>query len=252
MMASQQLGRLTGFSVIASSGTLLAAIGFGQAELTGGALFYLASATLAAGALFLVVELVERARQVEVDPPLADDADGDVLPFFVDPGEPPPGTNLDDDETVLIGRAIPSALAFLGLAFLLCGLVVAGLPPLSGFVGKVAMLSALLDARASPVPSPAAWTLFALLIASGLLATIALTRVGIRHFWAPQERAAPRLRIIECLPIGLLLIACMLLVVRGEAALRYMRATADALQRPALYIDAVLSARPVPGAGARP
>jgi multicomponent K+:H+ antiporter subunit D len=254
MMASQQLGRLTGFSVIASSGTLLAAIGFGQAELTGGALFYLASATLAAGALFLVVELVERARQVEVDPPLADDADGDALPFFVDPGEPPPGTNLDDDEAVLIGRAIPSALAFLGLAFLLCGLVVAGLPPLSGFVGKVAMLSALLDARASASPtlSPAAWTLFALLIASGLLAAIALARLGIRHFWAPQERAAPRLRVIECLPIGLLLIACMLLVVRGEAALRYMRATADALQRPALYIDAVLSARPVPSPGARP
>ena len=37
MMASQQLGRLTGFSIIASSGTVLAAIGFGQAALTGGA-----------------------------------------------------------------------------------------------------------------------------------------------------------------------------------------------------------------------
>ena len=255
MMASQHLGRLTGFSVIASSGTLLAAIGFGEAALTGGALFYLASASLAAGALFLVVELVERARQVEVDPPLADDdADGDALPFFVDPAEPPPGTNLDDDEAVLIGRAIPSALAFLGVTFLLCTLVIAGLPPLSGFVAKVAMLSALLDAHAPAAPalSPAAWTLFALLIVSGLLAAIALTRLGIRHFWAPQDRPAPRLRVIECVPIGLLLVACMLLVVRGEAVLRYMRATADALQRPALYIDAVLAARPVPGAGARP
>ena len=48
--------------------------------------------------------------------------------------------------------------------------------------------------------------------------------------------------------LGLLLVACMLLVVRGEAALRYTRATADALQRPALYIDAVLGARPVPSA----
>ena len=256
MMASQQLGRLTGFSIIASSGTVLAAIGFGQAALTGGALFYLASASLAAGALFLVVELVERARQVEVDPPLADDADGDALPFFIDPAEPPPGTNLDDDETALIGRAIPSALAFLGLAFLLCTLVVAGLPPLSGFVGKVAMLSALLDggAAAAPTLRPAAWTLFALLIGSGFLAAIALTRIGIRHFWAPQDRPAPRLRVIECLPIGLLLVACMLLVVRGDAVLRYMRATADGLQRPALYIDAVLSARPLPAAhaGARP
>jgi multicomponent K+:H+ antiporter subunit D len=250
MMASQQLGRLTAYAVIASSGTLLAAIGFGRTALTGGALYYLASATLGAGALFLLVELVERARQVEIDPPRADDADGDPLPFFLDAGEPAAGTNLDDDEAALIGRAIPAALAFMGLAFVVCALVIAGLPPLSGFVGKVAMLSALLDAPLPP--SRAAWALFALLIGSGLLAAIALVRVGIRNFWAPQDRPAPRLRLIEGLPIGLLLAACVLLAVRGEPVLHYMRATADALHRPALYIDAVLGARTVPRAGARP
>ena len=61
MLASQQLGRLAGFSIIVSSGTLLAAIGFGQPALTGGALFYLVSSTLAACALFLLVELIERS-----------------------------------------------------------------------------------------------------------------------------------------------------------------------------------------------
>jgi multicomponent K+:H+ antiporter subunit D len=47
IMATQRLGRLAGYSVIVSSGTLLAAASFGVPALTGGALYYLASSTLA-------------------------------------------------------------------------------------------------------------------------------------------------------------------------------------------------------------
>jgi len=241
MMASQRLDRLAGFSVIASSGTLLATIGFDSPALGAGALFYLASSTLAGCALFLLVELIERARQVELAP-LADD--DDHLPDFID-AEPRDDANLDDEEQVLIGRAIPAALAFLGLAFILCTLVVAGLPPLSGFIAKLAMLSALLAVPAGPAGAAAGQGLFILLIVSGLLATTALLRVGVRHFWAPQNRPPPRLRVTECVPIALLLSGCLLLVVRGETALTYTRATADALHQPQLYIDAVFRARPV-------
>lgn len=241
MMASQRLDRLAGFSVIASSGTLLAAISFDAPALSAGALFYLASSTLAGCALFLLVELMERARQVELAPLPDDD---EYLPDFLD-AEPPRDTNLDDQEEALIGRAFPAALAFLGLAFLLCALVVAGLPPLSGFVGKVAMLAALLDAPVGAAGVVACVTLFVLLVASGLLAATALVRVGIRHFWAPQNRSSPRLRVVECVPIALLLAACLLLVVRGEPALAYVRAAADALHQPQPYIDAVLGAQPV-------
>jgi len=241
MMASQRLDRLAGFSVIASSGTLLAAIGFDVPALNAGALFYLASSTLAGCALFLLVELMERARQVELAP-LADD--DDRLPDFVDL-QPPRDTNLDDEAHALTGRAIPAGLAFLGIAFLLCALVVAGLPPLSGFIGKLAMLSALLDTPAAVADAVAGPMLFVLLIVSGLLAATALVRVGMRHFWAPQNQAAPRLHAIECLPIALLLAGCLLLVLGAESALGYARATADALHQPQRYIDAVLGTRPV-------
>lgn len=238
MFASQRLARLAGYSVIASSGTLIAAVGFDAPALSSGALFYLASSTLAACALFLLVELLERARQVELVPQQIDDG-GDALPAFFDV-EPPPGANLDEDEEALIGRAIPAALAFLGVAFALCALVIAGLPPLSGFVGKLAMLTALID-----VGGVRGWTLFALLIVSGLLAALALVRVGIRHFWTTQDRPAPRLRVIETLPIGLLLAGTLLLVLNGDRALAAARATADALHEPAGYIEAVSGARPV-------
>lgn len=237
MLVSQQLARLAGFSVIASSGTLIAAVGFDDPALSGGAFFYLASSTLAGCALFLLVELLERSRQVEVGPREVD-AGGEALPKFKD--AKPQDANLDDDEQALIGRAIPAALAFLGVAFTACAMVVAGLPPLSGFVGKLAMLGALLELH-----NASAWMLFALLIVSGLLATIALMRIGIRHFWAGTERTVPRLRVAETLPIAGLLLATLAMVGQGESVLVYMRATAQALHAPEHYIKAVMDARPV-------
>jgi multicomponent K+:H+ antiporter subunit D len=239
MLASQQLARLASYSVIASSGTLVATIGFGAPTLGGAALFYLASSTLAGCALFLLVELLERTREIELGPHQIDDGNT-ALPTFFD-AEPPAGANLDDDEEVLIGRAIPAALAFLGLTFTGCVLVTAGLPPLSGFVAKLAMLSALLDLR-----TPAAWTLFVLLILSGLSATVSLMRVGMRHFWTTQDRPPPRLRVVETLPIASLLAVALAMVLQAEPVLGYTRAAAKALHEPDLYIKAVMGAQPVP------
>ncbi len=238
MLASQQLARLAAYSVIASSGTLIAAIGFDAPALSTGALFYLVSSTLAGGAMFMLVELLERSRQVELGPQQIDDGQ-DRLPAFFD-AAPPPGVNLDDNEDALIGRAIPGALAFLGVTFGICAGVVAGLPPFSGFVAKLAMLQALLQQGSTP-----AWALFVLIIVSGLFAATALMRVGIRHFWGAADRASPRLRVIETLPIGALLAASVMLVVWGEPALRYARDTAEALHNPERYIGAVMSARPL-------
>ena len=245
MLRSQQIGRLAGFSIITSSGTVLAAAGLDLPPLTAGALFYLASSTLAAAALFLLAELVERRRQTEVDPPVPDL--GQRLPAF---GEAPPSdVNLDDRQVPMVGRVIPGALAFLGASFLLCTLVVAGLPPLSGFVGKLAMLRAIVDApRAAGVALPAG-ILFVLLILSSLTASIALLRAFIAHFWAVQDRPAQPLRGVEVLPVTLLLAACLLLAGGGEHALRFARAAAASLHAPQTYIDAVLQMRPVPGPG---
>ncbi len=238
MLASQSLARLAGYSVIASSGTLISAFGFDAPALSGGALLYLASSTLTGCALYLLVELLERARRVEIG--LAEIDDGNAaLPAFLD-AQPAPGANLDDDEVALFGRAIPAALAFLGVAFAICAMIVAGLPPLTGFVAKLSMLQSLVE-----MDSSAAWTLFAMLIGTGLLAATGLLRLGIRHFWTAEERPAPRLRVAETLPIAGLLAASVLLVVHAEAALRYTRATADALHEPARYIDAVMGARTV-------
>src|SRR5690606_19669244 len=62
VMASQALGRLAGYSVLVSSGTLLAAIGLAQSGVTAGALYYLVNSTLALSAFFMLIELIERGQ----------------------------------------------------------------------------------------------------------------------------------------------------------------------------------------------
>ncbi|AKJ30070.1 monovalent cation/H+ antiporter subunit D [Caldimonas brevitalea] len=247
MLASHSFARVVSFSIIASSGTLVAATGFDDPALTAGALFYLASATLAGAAMFLLVELLDRARRLEADPPSMPVVDG-RLPGFAEPdAEPVPAdANLDDLAVPLIGRAIPAAVTFLGLAFLVGTLVLAGLPPLSGFVAKLAMLSAVLAMPAQIGTASAGVVLFALQILSGLFAVIALSRVGLRVFWSPEQRGAPELRVAESLPVAALLGLCVVLVIGGESGLRYMRATAASLHDPQGYIGAVMAARPVP------
>jgi len=240
LMASLRLGRIAGFSVVVSSGTLLSAIGIGVASVTSAALFYLVSATLAASALFLLVELVER-KATDGRFPLPD--------VDVPPGE---DTNLDDDERPLVGRLIPVPVALLGLAFIACALLVAGLPPLSSFLAKVALLTELsrlegLGSPNTPAPTPAVWWLSGALLVSGLVAIVSMSRAGIRHFWSTAETLPPRLKFVEGAPVLALLLACTWLTVRAEPVMRYTRATAESLHSPIGYIDAVLSAKPVPG-----
>ncbi|MFK8331954.1 monovalent cation/H+ antiporter subunit D [Pseudomonas sp. BJa5] len=248
ILAAQRLERMASLSILASAGTLMAAVGFGQVALTAGALFYLVSSTLALCALFLLAELIERSRSAN-EAPLDDD---DCQPSPLESLHPPKGINLDDEQKAVIGQVIPWTMAFLGLSFIACALLIIGMPPLSGFIGKVSLIAALFNPQGlgMAVEQPlsiAGWALVALLVLSGLASLIALTRVGVQRFWTPQERPSPLLRRYECIPIVALLGLCIVLSVRAEPLLRYTQDTAASLQDPEQYISAVLATRPIPG-----
>ena len=229
MLASREMARLAAFSVIVSSGTVLAATGMGQIDVTGGALFYLVSSTLGTSAFFLLVELVERGR----DP--AADVLAVTREFY--------GEDDDIDEEDEVGVAIPAPMSVLGLAFIGCALVIAGLPPLSGFIAKFALLTAAIHpsglGQGGAIPA-GSWALLVVLILSGLAAVIAMTRAGIRAFWASPDKTVPRVRMIEMAPIVVLLILCAAQTVQAGPVMRFMQATAHALHAPGEYIRDVL------------
>ena len=246
ILAAQRLERLAALSILVSAGTLLAAVGFGQAALTGAALFYLVSSTLALCALFLLAELIERSRSAN-ELPLYDE--DDAIPLTVDALHPPRGINLDDQQKAVVGQVIPWTMAFLGLSFIACALLIIGMPPLSGFIGKLNLISALFNPHGLGQPAetalPAsAWAFVALLVLSGLGSLVAFSRVGILRFWKPEERPSPRLRRFEYVPIVILLGLCIGLSLRAEPLLRYTQDTAAWLQAPDAYVEAVMSTRP--------
>ncbi|RUM99288.1 monovalent cation/H+ antiporter subunit D [Pseudaminobacter arsenicus] len=236
VLASQAMGRLAGFSILVSSGTLLAAIGLAEIEVTSGALFYMVSSTLTISAFFLLIELVERAQ----------DPAADILAVTREAY----GDDLDDEEEEEeVGVAIPATLAILGICFAGCGLLLAGMPPLSGFIAKFALLTAMMNPEgfgAGGVIPAMIWALVALLILSGLSAMIAMTRAGIRTFWAPIEGTVPRVLLIEIVPVAFLLLLCLAITVQGGPVMRYMEATARSLHAPENYIRDVLSAPRMP------
>jgi multicomponent K+:H+ antiporter subunit D len=235
VLATQNMARLAGASVLVSSGTLLAAIGAGKAAVTAGALFYLASSVLAIAAFFLLIELVERGREVGAD----------VLAVTREAFGEGEEEELDEDEA--IGIPIPATMAILGMSFIGCALLLAGLPPLSGFLAKFAMLAPLLGSGDGGVPATT-WALLAALLLSGLATVIAMTRTGIDAFWVSPVGSVPRVGVVEVGPVLMLLGLCLALSVWAGPAMHYMQATAQSLHVPADYVRGVLA--PPAAAGA--
>jgi multicomponent K+:H+ antiporter subunit D len=231
MLASQDGGRMAGYGAIVSSGTLLAVIGHSGSAVLASGLYYLLGSTLAMAAFMLLIELTERIR-----PPGAALIAITMEAFAIEdkPEEP-------------VGVGIPGTLAFLGLSFAACALVISGMPPLAGFVAKFSLFHAMLASAAEApggVPTRT-WVLIALMVVGGLAAIIALMRLGVRTFWAAGAVTPPRLQASEALPVTALVLLCVLLTVQAGTVFDYLGRTVDGLARNADYSARVLGEPPV-------
>lgn len=223
MLAVRDLGRMVGYSLLVSVGTLLGVVAFADAQALAGALLYLVISTLGAAAFFLLNGLIgpdefEDAPTLEAYDPEDDGLSGD-----------------EDERPILISAPI----GVLSGGFLVCTLIVAGIPPLPGFLAKVAMLAPLLQGPAGPLPG-AAPVMAAIIIGSSLFALIALARAGIQIWWAEPDRIPPAIRLGEAAPLGLLLVALLALTFVVEAPMGFMQRTAAQLLAPDRYMGAVL------------
>ena len=204
VLAAGNLRRLAAFGVIGSTGTLMVAVGLFTPEGIAAALYYIPHSVLAGALVFLVADLVLRARG----------ADGDDLR----PGRPFAG----------IGEV--------SVLFMLAAIALAGLPPLSGFVGKVLIL----DASAGAAPAP--WLWGAVLIAT-FFAILGLVRAGSTLFWKaggdPAEAPARRHRFATA-PAWVLVALVAALTVFAGPVTDYAGDTSAQLFARTPYIEAVL------------
>jgi multicomponent K+:H+ antiporter subunit D len=229
--------------VLVSMGTLLAAFGLRVESLTGPILFYMVVSVLTTSAFFMLTGMTGRTRIA--DPPvMADDEPMATAPGYVSYGVREPSVAHEDEDA---GIAIPAAMAFLGLMFVGCALLVVGLPPLPGFVAKFALLSGALGEVQQAGDAPA-WIFIATLLLSGLASLIALSRVGMRLFWSAAARVTPRLRVLEAAPVAMLLLLCLGLSVAAGPVADYLDATARSLHQPDTYVRTVLGIADAKGA----
>jgi multicomponent K+:H+ antiporter subunit D len=132
-------------------------------------------------------------------------------------------------------------------------IAMAGMPPLSGFVGKLLVLDALRD--------HALWVwVWAFVLVTSLLAVVGFARAGSDLFWKSHdasttaEDVAPEARVLRAEAalspaaaigsiIALLALIAVLTVFAGPM-MRVAEATAAQLHGRDAYIEAVLGARP--------
>jgi multicomponent K+:H+ antiporter subunit D len=182
----------------------------------------------------MLIELVERGQ----------DAGANVLAVTMEAF----GDGEDNAPEEGDGVTMPGTMAILGICFAACAILLSGLPPLSGFIAKFAMLSAMMGTGAIGVPLPTSiWALVILVILSGVAALISMTRAGIRTFWTSLEGTVPRVLVIEIVPIMFLLGLTLALTVQAGPAMQYMDTTIRTLGNPEIYINAVRNAVVLPG-----
>ncbi|WP_454913786.1 monovalent cation/H+ antiporter subunit D [Stutzerimonas chloritidismutans] len=198
-LAARSLQVLLAYLVVVSVGTLLAGIALGSEAGLAAALYYLVHSTLVAGGLFLLADLIARQR-------------GDL------------GTDL------ISAPALRQPL-LLGTLFFMGAISVAGLPPFSGFLGKVMLLRAI-ELGADAI------ALWAVVLVGGLGMLISLSRAGSLVFWRPSAEAvgqpADAIRVLAT--VGLLLGSVMLVVAAGPLQ-AFAQATAAQLLDVAPYLQ---------------
>ncbi len=216
ILGAQHIARMVAFCAIASMGTLLVAISLFTETATAAALYYIYHSTLATALLFLVADLVVERRGGAIAP---------TAPM-------PQG-------------GLISALFFVG------AIALAGMPPLSGFVGKLLVLDAARDA-------PDATAIWAVILIGSFVTIVGLARAGSLIFWkshdaqhnteqdpenedkaeptpAPEPQPGLAFTAVFAAALGL-----VVLTLFAGPALQYASRTAEQLFTPEDYIAAVL------------
>jgi multicomponent K+:H+ antiporter subunit D len=207
LLSAKSLQSLVAWLILGSAGLLLIVPSLNNELVTAAGLYYLVQSAVVGAAFFMMADLISNAR-------------GHIGDAFII-------TEWVSDNKLKLGYFILAATA-------------AGLPPFSGFVGKLMLLFAVKES----VMMPAIWTI--ILIVS-LITTIALAKAGSRLFWeTPNDLAsAPRPVSFQhsifqySATFGLIAVS-LLLVIFAQPLSDFTLRAAEQLHAPEQYIEAVI------------
>ena len=214
-IGSERLRRFIGFMILSSIGTIIVALSLMTTDAWTAALYYLVHSTIIAAAFYLLSGWITSQR-------------GQFKDHFKN-------------------APVMKQNTLVSICFFIIALMMAGLPPFSGFFGKVFVLQA---SQASPYQL----TIIITVLIVSLLSIIAFTRVGFVLFWrstAPEmdvkEKAFEEYANLPSRPparndktIYLMLSGLVLYVVFAHPIMQYLEKTSAQLQNAQLYYDAVL------------
>ena len=233
VLGGRNLGRVAAMSAVASIGTLVIAVAMFTPASISAALYYTIHSTLSAAALFLIVDMIAARRGGELWLTLR--------PAIRDSG-------------------------LIAAMFFATAIAVAGMPPLSGFIGKLLVLD---------VTRPDPWWvgIWSTILVTSLFAIVGFGRAGSTLFWLPfqMQRAEqpveeardhphptgpikPKLEPAEHIQdindavspalafvsVGALLFGLVLLTVFARPVLEMTDSIAEQLFDPAPYVSSVL------------
>jgi multicomponent K+:H+ antiporter subunit D len=204
VMSASRLKEQIAYLVLASIATLLIAIGINTPTALSGALYYTIHSTLIAGGFFLYADTFSALRGKF----------GDAIvrsPSF-------------------------KSIIFSGSIYFAFAVAITGMPPLSGFFGKMMILSGALE-------SGLTWLVYLVILGTGLGMIVALTRTGSTVFYHIKEDEA---QIDQSLPwrlyfpIFYLLALSAILVIWANPISQYTDQSAALLYDVGSYISEVL------------
>ncbi|SDN46484.1 multicomponent K+:H+ antiporter subunit D [Lutimaribacter pacificus] len=215
VLGARRLMPLLSFSVVGSMGTMMIAVAAFTPQATSAALYYLVHSTFSAAALFLLADLVVSRRDT-----------GDLL----------------RPQSPTVQNGLFAALFFAGAI----GMV--GMPPLSGFLGKLLILDAMRD-------TPEMAIAFVAILLGSLLMLVGFARAGSILFWkstaigpAPTDATADEVaaespepaRFLEVAPTAAALALLAGLAVFAGPVSGYLGAASWQLFDSSGYVAAVL------------
>lgn len=208
VLAARELRQQIAYLVIVSVGTLLVGVAMNTVASLAALLYYLVHSTWICAALFLMADVMLRQRGKV----------GDAIN-----GGPP----LQQSTS-------------LGILFFWAAASIVGMPPTSGFVGKVGLMQAV----ASPLEAIWVWPS---LLLTGLLTITAMSRTGSTFFWRTKGEITGEGRASAAVlaVIAGLLVLSLSLSFAGNRVLPFMAATAEQLSDTTTYRQAAAQFQPV-------